>query len=135
MRDHDKLVSRQLERDKGGVGPAFQDGAIKRPRQDEAIELDGRLDDYAQLDARMATRELSQVTRQVVGCAGGARAYVKGAGLQVLHPLGGVIHHLDGTQGGAARVGERTSRIGETNPSTVSLEELQPDRPLEVPDL
>ena len=60
---------------------------------------------------------------------------MEGAGLQLFCRLRGVVHHLDRAHGGAASVGQRTARIREANPSTVALQELQPDRALEVPDL
>src|SRR5207237_4867261 len=57
------------------------------------------------------------------------------AGLEMLHRLGRVSHHLDPTQCGAACLSEAATRVGKPHPSSIALQQLQSDRPLEVPDL
>jgi hypothetical protein len=132
MGDQDHLIASKLEDQQRRVRRTLDDRAVKRAPHHAAVEVGRRLNEHDQLDPRMATRELSEMGRQVIGGGCRARADVKGTCLELLGGLSSFVYDFDCAQGGAARFGQGSAHVGETHAPSIALQELQSNRLLEV---
>ena len=133
--DQDELIVIKHDGKQLRVRFSFDHAAVQGSDHDLVVDFGRRLHDHAQLDARVLVREPGEARRKIVARAGRAGSEVQGAGLQRLHRLRRVLENLHRSQRGATRDRHRSAGVGQAHAAALTLQQLKPNRSLEVPDL